>query len=235
MSSFSTSQQGRSLREIVNLDNTLQKYLIPEYHLDNIESLVNGSKIRPHQVKNAHYTVVLPEPVPKPSLVSVSHSLAKDLGLSLTSEDITSPDSDLVQVMSGNRLIPGLDRPYATVYGCHSHGHWFGQLGDGRALILGEVNGSNEEKNGGREKDQLYKKTLESLLSSSSPSVSERNSLSGLRELQLKGSGRSPYSRGFDGRAVLRSSVREYLASEAMHHLNVPTTRALTVSELLYL
>ena len=86
-------------------------------------------------------------------------------------------------------------QPYAARYGGHQFGHWAGQLGDGRAITLGEVLGPDGIR----------------------------------RELQLKGAGRTPYSRTADGRAVLRSSVREFLCSEAMHHLGVPTTRALSL------
>ena len=101
------------------------------------------------------------------------------------------PSPELAHVFSGNRLVPGMD-PYAACYGGHQFGHWAGQLGDGRAITLGEV-----LREGRR------------------------------WELQLKGAGPTPYSRTADGRAVLRSSVRELLCSEAMHHLGVPTTRAL--------
>ncbi|MBG3852707.1 YdiU family protein, partial [Xanthomonas hortorum pv. carotae] len=86
-------------------------------------------------------------------------------------------------------------QPWAVNYGGHQFGHWAGQLGDGRAISLGEAIGVD----GGR------------------------------YELQLKGAGPTPYSRGADGRAVLRSSIREFLCSEAMHHLGVPTTRALSL------
>ena len=89
---------------------------------------------------------------------------------------------------------------------CYSYGQWFGQLGDGRAIGLGEVytlgtplNDDDEAQVSNNRPVDYYSRHL--------------------FELQLKGSGRSPYSRGFDGRAVLRSSVREYLVSEAMHHL----------------
>jgi uncharacterized protein YdiU (UPF0061 family) len=86
-------------------------------------------------------------------------------------------------------------QPYASNYGGHQFGHWAGQLGDGRAITLGEtVNAAGERW-----------------------------------ELQLKGAGPTPYSRTADGRAVLRSSIREFLCSEAMHHLGVPTTRALSL------
>jgi uncharacterized protein YdiU (UPF0061 family) len=105
-----------------------------------------------------------------------------------------SPNGPAAEVLGGNRLLPGM-KPYAARYGGHQFGHWAGQLGDGRAITLGEVVG----RDGSR------------------------------YELQLKGAGRTPYSRTADGRAVLRSSVREFLCSEAMHYLGVPTTRALSL------
>jgi uncharacterized protein YdiU (UPF0061 family) len=96
------------------------------------------------------------------------------------------------QVFGGNTLLEGM-QPWAAKYGGHQFGVWAGQLGDGRAISLGEVVTAAGER----------------------------------WELQLKGAGRTPYSRGADGRAVLRSSIREFLCSEAMHHLGIPTTRAL--------
>ena len=97
-------------------------------------------------------------------------------------------------MFAGNALLEGMD-PSAACYGGHQFGVWAGQLGDGRAISLGEVVNAD-----------------------------------GARwELQLKGAGRTPYARSADGRAVLRSSVREFLCSEAMHHLGVPTTRALSL------
>jgi uncharacterized protein YdiU (UPF0061 family) len=98
------------------------------------------------------------------------------------------------QVFAGNQLLPGME-PYAACYGGHQFGNWAGQLGDGRAITLGETCNSRGER----------------------------------WELQLKGAGPTPYSRMGDGRAVMRSSVREFLCSEAMHHLGVPTTRALSL------
>ena len=97
------------------------------------------------------------------------------------------------EVLAGGVLVDGMV-PYAQRYGGHQFGNWAGQLGDGRAITLGEVD------------------TGEQIL-----------------ELQLKGSGVTPYSRFADGKAVLRSSIREFLCSEAMHHLGVPTTRALSL------
>ena len=113
-------------------------------------------------------------------------------GFGLSSD--TARSEDFVQVFSGNRVLQGMD-PHATCYGGHQFGHWAGQLGDGRAINLGEVVGEG-----------------------------------GLRStLQLKGAGPTPYARSADGLAVLRSSVREFLCSEAMFHLGVPTTRALSL------
>jgi uncharacterized protein YdiU (UPF0061 family) len=144
---------------------------------------------RPRQVHNAGYTRVDPTRVAAPKLLGWSEELAAQLG-------IQKPGTDdaLVEVLAGNRLLPGM-QPYAARYGGHQFGHWAGQLGDGRAITLGEL----LVPGGARQ------------------------------ELQLKGAGRTPYSRSGDGRAVLRSSLREYLCSEAMHHLGVPTTRALSL------
>ena len=100
----------------------------------------------------------------------------------------------LTDALAGNRQIAGSD-PLAAVYSGHQFGVYVPRLGDGRALLLGEVIGPTGEH----------------------------------WELQLKGSGKTPYSRMGDGRAVLRSSIREFLGSEALHHLRVPTTRALAV------
>jgi serine/tyrosine/threonine adenylyltransferase len=148
-----------------------------------------GHHSRP--VVGAAYSHVTPTPVPAPRLVALADEVAELLGLD--PEVARSPE--WVEVWAGNRLLPGM-RPYAVSYGGHQFGHWAGQLGDGRAITLGEVVGPH-----------------------------------GPLEVQLKGAGPTPYSRRADGRAVLRSSVREFLCSEAMHHLGVPTTRALALVE----
>jgi uncharacterized protein YdiU (UPF0061 family) len=145
---------------------------------------------RSRQVEGALYSRVIPAAVAAPKLVAHSREVA-DL-LELTTEDIQS--SQFAAVFGGNELLPGM-QPYAANYGGHQFGNWAGQLGDGRAISLGEVINS---------KGQRW-------------------------ELQLKGAGPTPYSRTADGRAVLRSSVREFLCSEAMHHLGIPTTRALSL------
>jgi uncharacterized protein YdiU (UPF0061 family) len=138
-----------------------------------------------HQLGGTFYTPLAPQPLREPYWVGRSEAVADMLGLG---GDQMHTDA-LLQALAGNRPISGT-RPLASVYSGHQFGQWAGQLGDGRAILLGEVNGL---------------------------------------EVQLKGSGLTPYSRMGDGRAVLRSSIREFLCSEAMHGLGIPTTRALCV------
>eukprot|EP01041_Mallomonas_annulata_P012299 gene12299-25860_t len=152
----------------------------------------------PRQIHGAHFVQVMPEKVSRPYLVAVSEDCAKSIGINPKE----TSSKDFSDIFCGNKLAPGLDHPFATIYGCHCYGSWFGQLGDGRAMSLGEVRAMDGQNNTAQ--DFSY-------------------------ELQLKGCGRTPFSRGFDGRAVLRSSIREFLVSEAMHNLGVPTTRALSV------
>src|SRR5262245_48608192 len=141
-----------------------------------------------HSLGSAFWTELPAQALPEVHWVARSDALAAELGLS----DWLLTDHAL-QVLSGNA--PARERPaLASVYSGHQFGVWAGQLGDGRALLLGEV-----------------------------------DSPIGAQEVQLKGSGLTPYSRMGDGRAVLRSSIREFLCSEAMHHLGIPTTRALAV------
>jgi uncharacterized protein YdiU (UPF0061 family) len=144
------------------------------------------------QVPGACYSQIAPTPVARPRLLAWSEALGAELGIARPA----AADAPAVEVLAGNRLIAGM-QPFAARYGGHQFGHWAGQLGDGRAITLGE------------------------LLADGSPG-------SGW-ELQLKGAGPTPYSRHADGRAVLRSSLREFLCSEAMHALGVPTTRALSL------
>jgi uncharacterized protein YdiU (UPF0061 family) len=141
-------------------------------------------------VRGACWSDVLPTPVDAPRLLACSPEAAALLGLA--ADDLRAPD--MVAVLAGNALLPGM-QPWATCYGGHQFGHWAGQLGDGRAISLGEAMGAGGQR----------------------------------LELQLKGAGPTPYARRADGRAVLRSSLREFLCSEAMHHLGVPTTRALSL------
>jgi len=142
------------------------------------------------QVLGACYSRVKPTPVAAPRLVAHSPEAAQLLDLS----EKTCTSSHFAQVFAGNRLLTGMD-PYAMCYGGHQFGQWAGQLGDGRAINLGEVINGRAER----------------------------------WVLQLKGAGPTPYARTADGLAVLRSSIREFLCSEAMFHLGVPTTRALSL------
>lgn len=146
------------------------------------------------QVTAACYSRVKPATVDAPKLVAYCPEIAQTLGLDLS--DFQSPKfvKRFTQTFAGNELLPAMD-PYAMCYGGHQFGNWAGQLGDGRAINLGETVNAQGER----------------------------------WALQLKGSGATPYSRGGDGLAVLRSSVREFLCSEAMFHLGVPTTRALSL------
>ena len=143
------------------------------------------------QVLHAVASQVAPTPVSDPTLVGWSEAVATMLGFPKDREEAAAT---LTPLLSGNVVPPGAT-PWAACYGGHQFGNWAGQLGDGRAISLGEREGAQ----GGR------------------------------WELQLKGAGPTPYSRQGDGRAVLRSSIREFLCSEAMHHLGVPTTRALSL------
>ncbi|WP_248722079.1 YdiU family protein [Seonamhaeicola sp. ML3] len=142
------------------------------------------------QVSKACFSFVIPKKTANPELLHVSPEILDNLGLS--QDDAKS--EMFLNVFTGNDILPNT-KPYAMCYGGHQFGHWAGQLGDGRAINLCEVehNGKNWA-------------------------------------LQLKGAGETPYSRSADGLAVLRSSVREYLCSEAMFHLGLPTTRALSLA-----
>ncbi len=146
---------------------------------------------RPRQVPGVCYSRIEPTPVSDPHLLAWSDDLAAQLGLEKPTERGAAVD-----VLAGNRVTPSM-KPFAARYGGHQFGNWAGQLGDGRAISLGQI----EARDGSS------------------------------WEIQLKGAGPTPYSRRADGRAVLRSSLREFLCSEAMHHLGVPTTRALSLVE----
>lgn len=131
-----------------------------------------------------------PKPVPDPNLVAVNPEAATLIDLD--PDEAAKPK--FVDYFAGNRLLPGSE-PIAMRYAGHQFGVWVPQLGDGRAILLGEVRNARGEK----------------------------------WDVQLKGSGRTIFSRFGDGRAVLRSCIREYLCSEAMHGLGIPTTRALCI------
>jgi serine/tyrosine/threonine adenylyltransferase len=142
------------------------------------------------QLGSSFFTRLQPQPLPDAVWVSRNRALAQELGL----EENWFASQGALEALTGNRTLAGSD-PMASVYSGHQFGQWAGQLGDGRALLLGEF-----------------------------------QTPAGGVEIQLKGAGRTPYSRMGDGRAVLRSSIREYLCSEAMHGLGIPTTRALSVT-----
>ena len=129
-----------------------------------------------------------PTPVPTPKLIRLNEDLARELGIDPARLGV----SDAVEVLAGNR-VPETAEPLAMAYAGHQFGNWVPQLGDGRAVLLGEIIGRDGVR----------------------------------RDVQLKGAGRTPFSRGGDGRAVLGPVLREYIVSEAMAALGIPTTRAL--------
>eukprot|EP00903_Cladosiphon_okamuranus_P008307 g7991.t1 len=138
------------------------------------------------RVENACFSKVAPDPVEKPVMVAASNTALALLGLGQAEGE----RDDAAEFFSGNKLMPGA-QPHAHTYCGHQFGSFAGQLGDGAAMYLGEVEGPSERW-----------------------------------EIQFKGAGLTPYSRTADGRKVLRSSIREFLCSEAMHFLDIPTTRA---------
>ncbi|SIR27339.1 Uncharacterized conserved protein YdiU, UPF0061 family [Pontibacter lucknowensis] len=148
----------------------------------------DSGTLTPRQTPGVLYSKAKPTPVEKVTLLTWSDTLANELGIAKPTEQQD------IDILGGNRVTDSM-YPYAACYAGHQFGNWAGQLGDGRAITLGEWEAADG-------------KTW---------------------ELQLKGAGLTPYSRRADGRAVLRSSVREYLMSEAMHYLGVPTTRALSL------
>lgn len=166
--------------ELLTFDNRFINELPADPREENIS----------RQVANACYSRVTPCKASHPELIAYSREVAGLLGID--ESDCTQPL--FRDVFVGNRQLQGMTS-YASCYGGHQFGHWAGQLGDGRAINLGEVVD---------QKKQHW-------------------------TLQLKGAGPTPYSRRADGFAVLRSSVREFLCSEAMYHLGVPTTRALSL------
>ncbi len=164
----------------LNLNDTFAKNLpADQVHLNFVR-----------QAENACFSYVEPAETTEPSVIHTSDEMLHALGISKKDAE----REEFRDVFSGNTIYSNT-KPFAMCYGGHQFGNWAGQLGDGRAINLFELN--------------HHKKQW---------------------AVQLKGSGLTPYSRTADGLAVLRSSIREYLCSEAMHHLNVPTTRALSLS-----
>ena len=136
------------------------------------------------------HTRLQPQALPAPYWISRNPGASRELGL----EQSWFESQEVLNALSGSGVLPASE-PLASVYSGHQFGQWAGQLGDGRAILLGEL-----------------------------------QTPAGGMEIQLKGAGKTPYSRMGDGRAVLRSSIREYLCSEAMHGLGIPTTRALCLT-----
>jgi len=134
------------------------------------------------------YVSCLGDKAPAPELLRFNHALAETLGLDLAHLQV----DEIAAIFSGGTLLKGAS-PLAQVYAGHQFGGFSPQLGDGRALLLGEVIDQNGER----------------------------------RDIHLKGSGRTPFSRGGDGKAALGPVLREYILGEAMYALNIPTTRAL--------
>ncbi|MDR3520734.1 MAG: YdiU family protein [Acidocella sp.] len=156
-------------------------YASSERLAPNIGSFANSYARLPAQF----YASAVPTPAPEPRLIKFNHALARELGL-------TPPADDLAAIFAGN-LVPAGAEPLAMAYAGHQFGGFVPQLGDGRAILLGEVIDTQGQR----------------------------------RDIQLKGAGRTPFSRRGDGCAALGPVLREYLISEAMHALGIPTTRAL--------
>ena len=137
------------------------------------------------QLPEEFYHIVNPKPFENPFLICLNPEMASAIDL----DTVGLKESELAEYLSGKKLIPGSE-PIALYYTGHQFGIYNPYIGDGRAILLGEVINSGDEK----------------------------------WDLHLKGAGRTKYSREFDGRAVLRSTIREYLCSETIHYLGIPTT-----------
>ncbi|QTD36743.1 YdiU family protein [Polaribacter batillariae] len=164
----------------LNIKHTFTENLPADKNLENSR----------RQVENAVFSYVFPKKTSNPKVLHVSKEMAAELGIC---EEETKTNF-FKNIVTGNKIYPET-KPYAMCYAGHQFGNWAGQLGDGRAINLFEI--EHENKNW---------------------------------KVQLKGAGETPYSRTADGLAVLRSSIREYLCSEAMFYLGIPTTRALSLS-----
>lgn len=152
-----------------------------------------------HKLGNSFYQEQRPDKVQNPTLIIFNHNLAKELNLNLGEDDKDNKEDKkyLADVFSGNKLLAN-SKPIALAYAGHQFGNFVPQLGDGRAVLLGEI----------KDKGNI------------------------LQDIQLKGTGRTFFSRNGDGKCPLDATIREYLVSEAMHHLGIPTTRALAMVKL---
>ena len=177
------------------------KYLLPTLHSIFTSSLpADPDKSNTcRSVEAAAYSWVAPTPTKQSEIICCNNELALELGF--TEQNLDS--DEFANLVSGNTPTSSI-QSYAMNYGGHQFGQWAGQLGDGRAINLGQYQLSSNEQS----EDESQKFVT----------------------LQLKGAGKTPYSRRADGMAVLRSSIREYLCSEAMFHLGIPTTRALSLT-----
>ncbi|CAF1228612.1 unnamed protein product [Adineta steineri] len=155
------------------------------FFIFNVESFLhfNNNTYVEQLSSNYFYSSIKPKPVPEPYLISINDELMNLLSLSMIDR------KQMAELLSGNKLLSG-SKPVAMIYAGHQFGYFTSQLGDGRAILLGQIN---------------------------------------QWAFHAKGTGPTQYSRGGDGRAVLRSSIREYLVSEAMFHLGIETTRALSL------
>ncbi|MSP58791.1 MAG: YdiU family protein [Myxococcales bacterium] len=142
------------------------------------------------RLPSVFYSLLAPTPLQRPELIAWSPDAAALLDL----DPAEAQRPEVIAAFNGDRLLPGME-PLAAIYAGHQFGHFVSQLGDGRAILLGEVKNARGER----------------------------------WDVQVKGAGKTPFSRDGDGRAVLRSTLREYLCSEAMHGLGIPTTRALCI------
>ncbi|MEW5306788.1 MAG: hypothetical protein WDW36_009226 [Sanguina aurantia] len=191
---FSTSPAAAAAAKLEVKDQAAPK-ILENLRFDNsfVRELPQDPNTRNElrQVYGSLFSLTSPTPPDgEPYLVAYSPEVCQLLDL----DPSEAERAEFPMLMCGAAPIPG-SQPYAQCYGGHQFGTWAGQLGDGRAITLGEILNSRGER----------------------------------WELQLKGAGQTPYSRRADGRAVMRSSIREFIASESMHHLGVPTTRALSL------
>lgn len=185
--------------------------------------------IGPRQVRDAIFTWVRPQPVEFPDLLAVSPAAMRDLGIRKGDEKT----DDFVQTVAGNKIQGWDDElqkggyPWAQCYGGFQFGSWAGQLGDGRAISLFETTRATTTTatTNGSSDDAIT-------TDSDAPSLQASPAAPVRYELQLKGAGLTPYSRFADGKAVLRSSIREFVVSEYLHALGVPSTRALSLTLL---
>jgi uncharacterized protein YdiU (UPF0061 family) len=163
----------------------MDRYVSPRR---NLEALTFDNSYA--RLPAAFHAKLAPSAMPEPYLVSFNEEAAKLIDL----DPNEAQRREFLEYFAGHRLLPGAE-PLAMLYAGHQFGHYVQQLGDGRAILLGEVVNSRGER----------------------------------WDLHLKGAGETPFSRSGDGRAVLRSSIREYLCCEAMHGLGIPSTRALCI------